>query len=91
VTIEAGAAADVSGGFSLPSIGDLLRRFPTQKHWKSCVPKLGQGNGEFADTQVAGASKGLRFMVLVVKGPIAASGGGTTGGDRSNWPKWPHR
>ena len=80
VTIEAGATADVSGGFlSPPSVtcfsGSDAEALQAQR------AAAGPTTGDFADSQFAGASNGTRFMALVVKGALAPSGGGgTTGG-----------
>jgi hypothetical protein len=78
VTIEAGAAADVSGGFlSPPSVtcftGSDAEALQAQR------AAAGPTSGDFADSLFAGASNGQRFMALVVKGSLAPSGGGGTG------------
>ncbi len=73
VTIEAGAAADVTGGFaSPPSVTCFLGA-----NAESMLVAHGVvSNGAFADAQVAGASKGTRFMGMLVKGTVV---GGDTG------------
>jgi hypothetical protein len=74
VTIEAGAAADVTGGFaSPPSVVCFLG-----SNAESMLIAHGiVGNGAFADVQVAGASKGTRFMGMLVTGTVVEGGGGT--------------
>ena len=78
VTVEAGAAADVSGGFLSPPsvtcfIGSDAEALQAQR------AAAGPASGDFADSLFAGASNGTRFMALVVKGSLAPSGGGGTG------------
>jgi len=75
VTIEAGATADVVGGFTgMPSVACFM----ASEAEALLLARLQAGptGGAFADTQVVGASKGTRFMGMVVKGTLAS--GGTT-------------
>ncbi len=88
VTIEAGAAADVSGGFTAPPTVTCFTAADAES-LELLRAEAGPSSGEFADTQMAGASKGQRFMALVVRGPIAASGGGTTGPTGTTGPSGP--
>jgi len=76
VEIEAGLLADVSGGFQaaapqvtcfLASEAEALLLARIQ-----ASPAIGQ---VFADTQVAGASDGTRFMGMVVRGIVAPDSG----------------
>jgi hypothetical protein len=78
VTIESGLAADVTGGFEDPptvkcylasSAEELLVR-------QNAVRPL---TGTVCDVQIAGASKGQRFMGMFVVGVVIGEGGGLTG------------
>jgi hypothetical protein len=73
VTVEAGANANVSGGFSAPP---SVTCFLASDAEALLIARLqaSPSSGVFADTQVAGASKGTRFMGLVVKGTVASGG-----------------
>ncbi len=78
VTIEAGAAADVIGGFTSPpavtcfigSNAEVLRLTA-----EAVLPS----SGTLADVQIAGSSKGALFMGLVTVGVVVGEGAGITG------------
>src|SRR6185295_4946517 len=78
VTIEAGAAADVTGGFTSPpavtcfigSNAEVLRLTA-----EAVLPS----SGTLADVQIAGSSKGALFMGLVTVGVVVGEGAGITG------------
>lgn len=82
VTIEAGAPGDVTDGFlSPPTVRCYLAT-----NAETLLTELGAvipSSGTVADFQVVGASKGNRFMGMLVEGPVAPSGAtgptGTTG------------
>jgi len=81
ISIEAGLAADVVGGFITPPV---LRCFAASnaEALTSLRPAAGPPVGQiYADTQYAGASNGQRFMALVVQGPVVSASGtvGPTG------------
>jgi hypothetical protein len=75
VTMEAGAAADVTGGFTAPP---AVACFLASEAEAMQIARAAAGptSGPFADTQVAGSSKGTRFMGLVVTGDVLGGGGG---------------
>lgn len=76
VTIEAGAAADVSGGFtSPPSVTCFLASEAEALELvaRASVPT----SGALADTQVAGSSLGTPFMGMTVRGQVAGVTGPT--------------
>ena len=75
VTIEAGAPADTTGGFQAapPVITCFLAS--EQSALLLSRASAGPAAGTFADTQVAGASKGTRFMGMVVEGELEAGVG----------------
>lgn len=86
ISIEAGLAADVVGGFITPPV---LRCFAasTAEALTSLRAAAGPPVGEiYADTQMAGASNGQRFMALVVQGPVVSASGtpGPTGATGSS-------
>jgi hypothetical protein len=76
VTIEAGLAQEVTGGFAEPPIVTCFLASEAEAMLLARQPAGPVIGGIFADTQVAGASKGTRFMGLVVNGTIATAGGG---------------
>jgi len=78
VTIEAGAAADVTGGFtSPPSVTCFLASEAEALEIlaRAAVPT----SGSLADTQVAGSSLGTPFMGMTVRGAVAGITGPTGG------------
>lgn len=86
ISIEAGLAADVVGGFITPPV---LRCFAASnaEALTTLRPAAGPPVGEiYADTQYAGASNGQRFMALVVQGPVVSASGtvGPTGATGSS-------
>ena len=79
VTIEAGAAADVVGGFTSPPTVTCFQASDAET-LELLRSEAGPSSGDFADTQVAGASQGRRFMTMVVRGALPGPGGsGPTG------------
>jgi len=81
ISIEAGLTADVVGGFITPPVLRCLAA-STAEALTSQRPAAGPPVGQiYADTQVAGASNGQRFMMLVVQGPVVSASGtvGPTG------------
>jgi hypothetical protein len=85
VTIEAGLLADVVGGFSsLPSV-----RCYSAADAENLLIALNAAlpnSGTVADVQVAGASKGNRFMGMIVSGVIVGEGSGATGATGTTGP-----
>jgi hypothetical protein len=70
VTIEAGAEADTTGGFPVaPSVVCFLAS--EADALLLARNAAAPGSGSLADTQVAGAAKGTRFMGLLVLGDLA--------------------
>lgn len=92
VTIEAGLTAELSeGGFSSPpAVSCYLAANAEELARVQAIPAA----GTLADVQVAGSSKGQRFMGMLVFGTLNASGGATgptgaigpTGGDGATGP-----
>jgi hypothetical protein len=74
VTIDAGLAADVTGGFVSPPTVECFLGSDASALARARV-LASPLSGVFADTQIAGASKGQRVMGLVVKGTLAGGGG----------------
>lgn len=72
VTVEAGLAQDVVGGFTDPPVVTCFLASEAGALLLARQPAGPQVGGVFADTQLAGASKGTRFMGMVVDGEIAA-------------------
>lgn len=73
VMIEAGPSVDVIGGFlAPPSVSCFLA---ADAEALERVARASIGTGVLADVQVAGASKGPRFMGMVVSGVIPATDG----------------
>ena len=74
ITIEAGAAANTTGGFfAAPPVISCFLASEQNALLLSRAP-AGPAAGTFADTQVAGAGKGTRFMGMVVEGVVASDG-----------------
>jgi hypothetical protein len=71
VTIDAGLSADVTGGFVTPPTVECFLGSDASALARARV-LASPLSGVFADTQVAGASKGTRFMGMVVKGVLAS-------------------
>lgn len=77
VTIEAGLIADVTdGGFSSPPT--VLCYLAADAEALERVQRL-PPSGTLVDTQIAGSSKGTRFMGMVVLGALIPPSGGGTG------------
>jgi len=77
VTIDAGLAADVTGGFASPPTVECFLGSDASALARARV-LASPLSGVFADTQIAGASKGQRVMGIVVKG-VLVGGGGSAG------------
>jgi len=71
VTVEAGLAQDATGGFLSPPTVTCFLASEAEALLLARQPAGPQVGGVFADTQVAGASKGTRFMGMVVNGSVA--------------------
>jgi hypothetical protein len=71
VTVEAGLAQDATGGFLSPPAVTCFLASEAEALLLARQPAGPQVGGVFADTQVAGASKGTRFMGMVVNGSVA--------------------
>jgi hypothetical protein len=76
VAIEAGADADVTGGFTaLPSVVCFLATEAESLALEAVA--LVPTSGVVADIQVAGAATGNRLMGMYVRGTVAGGAGGT--------------
>ncbi len=76
VAIEAGADADVTGGFTaLPSVVCFLASEADTLALEAAA--LRPTSGVVADIQIAGAATGNRLMGMYVRGTVAGGGGGT--------------
>lgn len=76
VTIEAGAAADVTGGFISPPSVTCFLASEAEALTIAARASL-PTSGSLADTQVAGSSLGTPFMGMTVRGSVAGVTGPT--------------